>query len=283
MIMKHLEAAVEKVREMGYTPVYAALYGSQNYGLDVYGEDYQSDYDVKVIVMPTLHDLVFKGSQVSMTIDYEDGQIDVKDVISMTQIIAKMNTQYLEILLTPFYLVFPGGEYMEELRALLPSLLKDRAPIFARAAYGHFQEKLARATRISPSSEARIRKYGYDGKSLHHALRLKLMLEDFEKTERMVLHPPSDQVAYLVRLKKNEIPIEEASAKARLWNDEMVACANRIIDRYDISDISSDLAMSKTKQALYFALKSEAMGARTTMDAKEVRNDEREEENDAQS
>lgn len=283
MIMKHLESAAQKVREMGYTPIYAALYGSQNYGLDVYGEDYQSDYDVKIIVMPTLHDLVFKGSQVSMTIDYEGGQIDVKDAISMTQIIAKMNTQYLEILLTPFYLVFPGGEYMEELRALLPSLLKDRAPIFSRATYGHFQEKLTRATRVSPSSEARIRKYGYDGKSLHHALRLKLMLEDFEKTERMVLHPPSDQVAYLLRLKKNEIPLEEVVNLVALWDRDIADCANRIIDKYDISDISSDLAMSKTKQALYFALKSEAMGVQSVRDAKEVRSDEREEENDAQS
>lgn len=259
MIMKHLEAAVEKVREMGYTPVYAALYGSQNYGLDVYTEEHQSDYDVKVIVMPTLHDMVFKSATISTTIDYDGGQVDVKDAITMTNIICKMNTQYLEILLTPFYLVFPGGEYMENMRALLPTLLAERAPLFARATYGHFEEKISKAQKITPSSEEKIKQYGYDGKQLHHALRLKLMLEDFERTGRMVLHPPSDQVSYLIRLKRNEIPMEEAVMLTRIWFEEITSCANRIVDRQVMDHASGD-ALTQTKNALYFALKSEASG-----------------------
>lgn len=276
MIMKHLESAVEKVRELGYTPVYAALYGSQNYGLDVYGDDYQSDYDVKVIVMPSLHNIVFGKGTISTTVDYDGGQIDIKDAVTMMNIICKMNTQYLELLLTPFYLVFPGGEYMEEVRALLPNLLSERAPLFARATYGHFKEKIAKAQHISPSSEERIRKHGYDGKQLHHALRLKLMLEDYERTGRMVLHPPSDQVAYLSRLKKNELPIDEVMPLLDLWNADMIACVNRIIaSKNDMtSEEAADSAMSLTRNALYMALKSDAMGIQTVLDAKEVKADE---------
>lgn len=274
MIMKQLESAVEKVRAMGYRPVYAALYGSQNYGLDVYGDEYQSDYDVKVIVMPSLHDMVFKDAKVSLTIDYDGGQIDVKDAITMTQIICKMNTQYLEILLTPFYLVLPGGEYMEEMRGLLWQLLAERAPLFAKATFGHFQEKIKKAQHVSPSSAEKIEQYGYDGKQLHHALRLKLMLEDFEKTGRVVLHPPSDQVAYLIRIKKNEVPFEEMFAASKLWHDEISQCANRIIASRPVSGDAAEEVMRLTKQALYMALRCEAMGMKNVIDAKEVMKNE---------
>lgn len=271
MIMKQLESAVEKVREMGYTPVYAALYGSQNYGLDVYGDEYQSDYDVKVIVIPSLHDMVFKDAKVSFTIDYDGGQIDVKDAITMTTIISKMNTQYLEILLTPFYIILPGGEYMEEMRGLLGQLLAERAPLFAKAAFGHFQEKIKKAQHVSPSSADKIEKYGYDGKQLHHALRLKLMLEDFEKTGRVVLHPQSDQVAFLIRIKKNEVPFEELYESSKLWFDEITQCANRIISTRSVSGEAAEDAMNITRQALYMSLKSEAMGIQKVLEAKEVK------------
>lgn len=276
MIMKHLEAAVEKVREMGYTPIYAALYGSQNYGLDVYSDNYQSDYDVKVVVMPTLHDLVFKESSVSMTIDYNGGQIDVKDIVSMTRVICKSNVQYLEILLTPFYLVYPGGEYMESLRALMPRLLEENAHSFAKATYGHFKEKIAKAQKISPLSEERIKKYGYDGKQLCHALRLKLILEDFEKTHNYILHPPSDQISLLLRLKRQEVPCEEAMSLAQLWSTEIVDCANQIIATPAVKrdrDAATEM-MDETKNALYQALKSEAIGAQVTNNAKEGKNNE---------
>lgn len=271
MIMKHLEAAVEKVREMGYTPIYAALYGSQNYGLDVYTDNYQSDYDVKVVVMPTLHDLVFKESSVSMTIEYDGGQIDIKDVISMTRTICKSNVQYIEILLTPFFLVYPGGEYMESLRALTPRFLEENAHSFAKATYGHFKEKIAKAQKISPSSEERIKTYGYDGKQLCHALRLKLILEDFEKTFNYILHPPSDYTNLLLRLKRNEVPCEEAMSLAQLWSTEIVDCANRIIATPVVKrerDAATEM-MDETKRALYLALRSEAMGVETIKDAKE--------------
>lgn len=270
MIMSHLKSAVERVREMGYTPIYAALYGSQNYGFDIYTDTYQSDYDVKIIVMPTLHDLVFKEAQVSMTVDYEGGQIDIKDAISMTNVLCKMNPGYLEILLTPFYLVFPGGEYMEEIRDLLPQLLTERAAMFAKATYGHFQQKIEKAQKLTPSSEEKIRKYGYDGKQLHHALRLKLMLEDFEKTRRMVLHPSVASWTLLKQLKQNEISLEDAISMSQQWRYEITDCANRIISLGPNEDAAYNEAMNLTKRALYFALRAEASSSISIMEAQEV-------------
>lgn len=259
MIMKHLEAAVQKARDLGYRPVYAALYGSQNYGLDVYSDAHQSDYDVKIIVMPTLHDIVFKESKISTTVDYDGGQIDIKDALTMTQVIVKANPQYLEILQTPFYLVYPGGEYMEEIRDLLPQMLTERAPLFARAVYGHFQQKIEHAQKLTPSSQEKILRYGYDGKQLHHALRLKLMLEDFEKTMRMVLHPSVKERDLLINLKENQIPMEEAIPLVQMWSAEITDCANRIIAKGPAEEAAAQEAMHLSRQALYLALKSEAV------------------------
>lgn len=259
MIMKHIESAVQKVRDLGYRPVYAALYGSQNYGLDVYSDDYQSDYDVKIVVMPSLHDMVFKGSQVSMSIEYEGGLIDIKDPISMTSIIAKMNPQYLEILQTPFYMVYPGGEYMEDLRDMLPQMLTERASLFAKASYGMFQTKISEAQKITPASEDKIRQFGYHGKPLHHALRLKLMLEDFEKTMKVVLHPSIQHLDLLAKLKRNEVPLDDAVTMSQQWWKDITDCANRIIATHgDPEGMSFEEAVHKTRQALYLALKSEA-------------------------
>lgn len=123
MILEMMDKAVDKVRDLGMKPVYISLYGSQNYGLDTYEEEHASDYDFKVVVMPTIFDTVFKSDRISMTVDYEGGQIDIKSAIAMTEIYGKMNQQYLETLATPFYRVYEDGEYMEIIRSALPQLM----------------------------------------------------------------------------------------------------------------------------------------------------------------
>ena len=99
------------------------------------------------------------------------------------------------------------------------------------------------------------------------------MLEDFEKTGRMVLHPPSDQVPYLTRLKKNEVPLEEAASQAMLWNQDIVECANRIIKASDVTDEVSSKMMDATRNAVYFAVRSEASGIQKVMDVSEVKHE----------
>lgn len=46
--------SVNTVQNLGYTVLYAANYGSHNYNLDIYNEEYSSDIDTKVIILPTL-------------------------------------------------------------------------------------------------------------------------------------------------------------------------------------------------------------------------------------
>lgn len=259
MIMKALDAAVEAVKQRGYVPVYAALYGSQNYGLSIHTDDYQSDYDVKVVVMPELFDLVFGRPTVSETIVYEFGQVDIKDVVSMADIICRMNPSYLEILETPYYLIFPGGEFMESFRHRLINLLEDRAQIFVHACGGMFSEKRQKMKRPTPKTMERIATYGYEGKEAHHMLRIKLLLEEFHRTGRLILYPPSHEHENLMRLKKNEMSCAEVDNLCELWAQQV----NAVIRKYDEAEVKNDTAddfMHEARHALYESLLSEAAG-----------------------
>ena len=72
--------SVNTVQNLGYTVLYAANYGSHNYNLDIYNEEYNSDIDTKVIILPTLEELVRNSKPVSTTIEISTGQCDIKDI-----------------------------------------------------------------------------------------------------------------------------------------------------------------------------------------------------------
>ena len=88
--------SVNKVQELGYTVLYAANYGSHNYNLDINNDEYQSDIDTKVIILPTLEELVHNSKPVSTTIDISTGQCDVKDIRAFVPTLLKANIQFLE-------------------------------------------------------------------------------------------------------------------------------------------------------------------------------------------
>ena len=93
--------------EKGYKVIYIGLYGSQNYNLD----DEESDIDVKAIIMPTLHDIIFR-KVTSATIECEKGNIDVKDLITFYDVIKKGNFSYIESIQTKYSI---GDKYIKEL------------------------------------------------------------------------------------------------------------------------------------------------------------------------
>ena len=91
--------SVNEVQKLGYTVLYAANYGSHNYNLDVNNDEYQSDIDTKVIILPTLEELVHNTKPVSTTIEISTGQCDIKDIRAFVPTLLKANIQFLEILM----------------------------------------------------------------------------------------------------------------------------------------------------------------------------------------
>ena len=217
MFEEKLQATAAYVASLGYTPIYISLHGSQNYGLAIYREDYQSDYDFKCIVLPSLWDLVEGKRLASLTVETEDGQIDIKDIRVVCDALERMNPAYLESLATNHALILPGGKRMEAIRAQLPELIRQRGARFAQACAGLFEDKAKRMCHDSPAAHDRIIKYGYDGKQAHHMYRLLLLLKEFERTGEMRLEAPQEEKGMLMRLKLNEIPLDQIQKLVPQW------------------------------------------------------------------
>lgn len=159
--------AMEKVRAhydylvaQGYEVAAIFLYGSQNYGLDY--ED--SDYDTKAIVVPTFESYVYSKTRISTVLITPDNEhIDVKDIRSMFDNLAKSNINFLEILFTKFRILNP--RYSE----LLAPIFKRREEIatydmkgMLNAVCGMSMQKLKALQHPYPSIADKIEKYGYD-------------------------------------------------------------------------------------------------------------------------
>ena len=228
MLEERLRAAAERVEALGYAPIYVSLHGSQNYGLAIHTDEYHSDYDFKCVVLPSLWDLVEGKRPASLTIETENGQIDIKDIRIFCDALERMNPAYLESLATENHLILPGGEKMESICALVPLLMAQRGNVFARACEGLFEDKAKRMRHDSPAVHEKIVRFGYDGKQAHHMLRLLLQLEAFEKSGVFRLEAPESERALLTRLKLNEIPLEEAGGMIAGWRARLKAVRERI-------------------------------------------------------
>lgn len=182
--------------QLGYGPAYMCLYGSQNYRLDAHTDEYQSDFDYKAIVVPTLKELVFDSKPVSKVVDVENGQVDVKDIRAFFATLMKCNPQYVECMLTDYWY---GDEEFEVARALMPAFVWELRESFVKACYGMMLEKYAALKHPYPSVLERLNKFGYDPKQLHHMMRLYKMMEDFRDTGRVVLVPENRE--YLLQVK----------------------------------------------------------------------------------
>mgnify|MGYP002624493148 CR=1 FL=1 len=79
------------------------LQGSQNYGM----ADEESDVDSKMLILPTLEDLVLNNKSISHTLEMPDNQehIDIKDAREYFKIFKKSNINFVEILFTDYWIV----------------------------------------------------------------------------------------------------------------------------------------------------------------------------------
>lgn len=151
--LRHYEKILE---DKGYDVIYIGLYGSQNYNLD----DENSDIDVKAIIMPSLHDIIFR-KVTSKIIECDNGAIDVKDLITFYDVIKKGNFSYIESIQTEYSI---GDKYIKELFA--------KIPINKKSMLGAMYEKRKALTHEYPSKHDAFEKWGFDPKQHHHILRL---------------------------------------------------------------------------------------------------------------
>lgn len=155
-IFKELSNYKKILEDKGYDVIYVGLYGSQNYNLD----DEQSDIDVKAIIMPSLHDIIFR-KVTSTTVECEKGNIDVKDLITFYDVIKKGNFSYIESIQTKYSI---GDKYIKKLFS--------KFEVNKKSVLGAMYEKRKALTHEYPSKVEEFKKWGFDPKQHHHILRL---------------------------------------------------------------------------------------------------------------
>lgn len=205
-VREHYDEALTHFTEDQVVGIF--LQGSQNYGLDTP----QSDVDTKLIVVPSFKDIAMNRKPVSTThIRANDEHTDWKDIRLYIQTFRKQNLNFLEILYTDFAIVNPI--YEKQWNRLVQA--RERITRFnpyrsVQSMKGIALEKYHAMEHEYPSKIEVLKKYGYDGKQLHHLQRVEDYLERYiaGETYEKCLQPTDRE--FLLKAKNFEYSLEEA-------------------------------------------------------------------------
>lgn len=152
------------------------LYGSQNYHL----QTENSDLDVKMIILPSLEDLVRNSKPISTNIEYEHGLIEIKDIRAYKETLFKMNPSYIEPLFTDYYILNEEhADKWNNIKEIAEDFVYENKFRLAKAIYGMCLEKQKALTHKYPSTVAEIEEIGYSKKQFHHARRLRHFAQSY--------------------------------------------------------------------------------------------------------
>lgn len=237
-VMEHLAEAKEHFDEDHIVGIF--YQGSGNYGLDYE----QSDVDTKLITTPTLDELVFNKKPVSTTyVRANEEHIDFKDLRLYIETFRKQNLNFLEILFTPYKWVNPKYEdawnVLVEHREEIAHLNEYLA---VKAMQGVAKEKYHALEHPYPNKLEVLAKYGYDGKQLHHLVRIENYLERYlaGETYEQCLIPSIEIQEYLIQLKKNVLSLTEAREVADYTIHHVDEIAHEAFERFDKNNINQD-------------------------------------------
>nr|DAM50303.1 MAG TPA: RNA repair pathway protein [Caudoviricetes sp.] len=217
------------LEEKGFNVIYIGLYGSQNYNVD----DEQSDIDCKAIILPSLHDIIFR-KVTSTTIELETGAIDVKDIITFNNVIRKGNLSYIEAIDTTYSI---GDKYIKELfRQIRPSL---------KSMLGAMYEKRKALTHEYPSKEFEFQKWGFDPKQYHHIIRLFDILSYINVTGKQIsyLEYQGSARKFMIDEKRNKNNYTKEQVEQS--SDHIIGIAKSFIPKdykYEPTDLSKDVS-----------------------------------------
>lgn len=254
-IFKELTNRKKILEERGYKVIYIGLYGSQNYNLS----DEQSDIDVKAIILPTLQDIIFR-KVTSTTIECENGNIDVKDLITFYDVIKKGNFSYVESIDTEYSI---GDKYIKELfKQFRPNL---------KSILGAMYEKRKALTHEYPSKHSEFEKWGFDPKQHHHILRLYDLLEynlkNNDRRSYLTYKNDSDRRKKLIDYKRNNNNI--ALSIVTKDSDDFINRARELVDynySYEYKNIDTEI-----NQYIEKNIKLELLKTSPIMSAREYR------------
>ena len=199
------------------------IQGSQNYGLDIYTEEYKSDIDTKMLVIPSLEDIVYNKKPISTTYILPNNEhTDIKDIRLYFDNFKKQNINFVEILFSNYYIINP--KYQD----LWDELIKNRENI----AHYNYNQTLRCIARMSmekkkalchpyPTIKEKIDKYGYDGKQLHHIIRMNDFIYAYTHNKlykECLTYLPHKEL--MMEAKLNKFSLEKALELAEFFDNQ---------------------------------------------------------------
>ena len=244
-----------------YNVIYLGLQGSQNYNLDVYSDEYMSDVDTKAILVPSLEEISLNKKPISTTVVLPDNShCDCKDIRLMMQNFKKLNINFIEILFTKYKIINP------EYKDLMLELIDKREEIAhmnfnqsLRCMAGMSMEKRKALTHPYEGLKDKIAKYGYDGKQLHHIIRMNNFIKafvdgnSFEECLTM-----NNNLELLMDAKLNKPTLEEALQIADKYDEEThQIMVNNLLEEDQYNTETNDFMDNIQYQVIKRAIQSE--------------------------
>ena len=141
----------------------------------------------------------------------------------------KQNLNFLEILFTDYFILNPlyaeQWNRLVEAREAIARMNPYRA---VKSMKGIAMEKYHAMEHPYPTKLDLIEKYGFDGKQVHHLIRVDDYLTRYIAGESYVdcLHPTPDLVRRMMEYKRHEVPLEVARVEAKEVLDHTIAIAD---------------------------------------------------------
>ena len=229
------EQECELERKYGYKVAYICVYGSQNYGLDIYTNDYKSDLDLKAVILPNLDDLIYDSKPISTKHVYEFGEIDVKDVRVYIDTLVKANPAYLETIYTDYFIIDSDfQEEFQEIRNMRDQLVYSLKPMFIKAIYGMMLDRKNNMLHLTSSSKDKIEKYGFSGKDASHCIRLFYLMKHYFLDGNKIDFNINDinEKELIIKYKLNNISLIEAEENINSCMDEALTIRNTYLQNF---------------------------------------------------
>jgi hypothetical protein len=256
-VREHYNEAIEHSPEARIVGIF--YQGSGNYCLDTPN----SDVDTKLILTPTLDDIIFNRKPISTTyIRANDEHTDWKDVRLMFQTFRKCNLNFTEILFTKYKIVNPLYEEQWNMVVSNNELIARYNEVAAvRTMKGIAMEKYHAMEHRYPSKIDIIDKYGFDGKQTHHLFRVEEYLKRFIGGEAYADCLISRQAEYLKNVKTHgylsleyarvlaKESLERVCAMADKFREEHIEEANHDVDKL-LDDVQREIMLIAIKKEI---------------------------------
>lgn len=215
-VFKVLSEYKKDLESKGYKVIYIGLYGSQNYNVD----DEKSDIDARAIILPSLHDIIFR-KVTSKKYTYDTGEVDVKDIVTYYDVVKKGNFSFIEPIDTDYCI---GDKYIKELfKRFRPN---------PKSMLGAMYEKRKALTHEYPSKKEEFEKWGCDPKQYHHIVRLHdLILTNFDnkRNDSYLVYDNEISRRYMISIKRN---INDSSIEfMEKHSDEMIEYVKELVSQ----------------------------------------------------